>query len=421
LGLLAVALLLFVAACGPVDDSGASMDGGVSSDAGLDAGPSPRLPLAEDRVRYGVVSHPRDIQGAVSSVYQVFRVATDGSIVGTEQSFELGHSTEGEIVFTPDGEVGLSLQNDGSVGVFRLDTDGVPTVINPALTGVYASQIVMGEDGLRAYAVDFNWEKNGGGIYELSISKSGEVSVKGRVLEGRSLGAMALIPGSSEVVVAGRGVLAELTADRLFHLDLATSPPTLLSSAPILDSNDIIVGSIAFSGAFTSPFPGLGASEDNFVLVGDTNSFSGSGHRVGVARFSSSGLQALSNLPQVPNPTGLTIIEDPRAIYPSPFGGKLLVVSGTGDAVFSLSYDPGAPDGNFQLESLVRGSDPGPALPFGSTQIKRGALRGMVIVSELFHLRGFRFEPDGSLTDLGRSALTLGGLSLTNGSIGIQP
>jgi len=41
-----------------------------------------------------------------------------------------GRATEGEIVFTADGTLGLVALEDGSVGVFRLDASGSPTVVH---------------------------------------------------------------------------------------------------------------------------------------------------------------------------------------------------------------------------------------------------------------------------------------------------
>ncbi|MDF1563586.1 MAG: hypothetical protein P1V51_11115 [Deltaproteobacteria bacterium] len=404
---------LLLAACGPGDiylppDGGdAGTDGGsgdAGTDGGSDGGTSGREYLPADRLRYGVVSHPRDAAGADSNVWHVFTVDTDGTITGTTRTFQMGRASEGEVAFTPDGEIGIAPLLTGGVGVFKLDADGTPTVIHTALDVGYPNQVVMGHRGERAWTIDFQWEEHGGGIHELAIGADDSVTYVGRIMEGRSLGQMHLLPGRDEALVGGGAVNAVYDDADLFHIDLSVSPPALIQSIDLFGDEGCWASALALT------------PDERFVLMADNNML-GTGHRVGIARFGTDGL--LTALPAVPQPPAF--IEDPTGIHPSPSGGRIAVLASFGEALHSLTWDATQADGAFAHEGLAPGGNLGGQLPQGSVMIERGSLAGRILVAEYQHLHAFQHEADGTLTDHGRVALDAGSPPLTLGAIGIQP
>ena len=54
-----------------------------------------------------------------------------GEIHDDGTRFSMGRATMGRVRFTPDGELGFAVQEDGSVGVFSLSASGEPAVAAP--------------------------------------------------------------------------------------------------------------------------------------------------------------------------------------------------------------------------------------------------------------------------------------------------
>jgi hypothetical protein len=179
----------------------------------------PRTAAAAERARKVVVSHPFSSGTAKATQYEVLDLAVDGTLTrpATPVTFSMGTGFEGPIVFTPDGAIGLAAQDDGSVGVFRLDAAGAPTVVHAAFReGFYAQRVVLSADGARAWVLDSNTGNNGGGVYEVAIACDGTLTTRGLVVPGGSANAMALLPTDPT-----KGVLAARQAfDSAAGLDL---------------------------------------------------------------------------------------------------------------------------------------------------------------------------------------------------------
>jgi hypothetical protein len=139
-----------------------------------------RDPGPADRVRRVVVSHPYDANSAKSNVWEVLDLSMTGELSRPNRMFTMGRAYIGEVAFTPDGKIGIAPQEDGSLGIFKLD-DGVPTVLHATFKGsFYAARVVVAPTGA-IYVLDTQWRENGGGIYELAIDCNDTVMDKGLV------------------------------------------------------------------------------------------------------------------------------------------------------------------------------------------------------------------------------------------------
>ena len=81
--------------------------GGTAGGSGGTAGNCTRTPGPADAKRKLVVSHPYDAAQQKSSLYEVLELDAKGVLAKTGKTFQLGRATTGEIVFTPDGELGF--------------------------------------------------------------------------------------------------------------------------------------------------------------------------------------------------------------------------------------------------------------------------------------------------------------------------
>src|SRR5687767_8286265 len=117
-----VLLITLLAACG----GGGSDDDGDDTTPVPDAPPGapdaaggcPRTAAPADAPRALVVAHPYLPGGAAADTWEVLDVAATGALTrpSPRRTFEMGRATDGTIAFTPDGEVGLVAQDDGTVG-----------------------------------------------------------------------------------------------------------------------------------------------------------------------------------------------------------------------------------------------------------------------------------------------------------------
>lgn len=369
------------------------------ADDGLGCRQSPSPP---DRVRYVVVSHPYLDNQDPSGTVEVLALDPNGELSATGHTAELAQATSGEVVFTPDGEIGLFVDKEGGVNALRLGPDGRPTVLRAGWTGdgaepsFYASAITVDPSGERAWIVDGNWRNNGGGLFEVAIDcETGELSEVGRVVESKLASFLLLhddLPGGALLVADD--VLDSETDETAHLLDWPASP-AVRGSAQLFPDLDAIASSAALT------------PDGAYLLVGDNSFFSGVDNRIGIARVDDDGLTALDPL---------TPLEDPVAILPSPFGSALLVASGFGDALWRISYDPADAQTPFAIEEQVASA----GLPFATQGIDRGFLRGLVLVAEYDAVRRLRFEPDGTVTDLDRYDFGEGYASMV-GVMGVQP
>jgi hypothetical protein len=335
-----------------------------------------------------VVSHPYDAAGQPANRYRVLELEGP-ALTDPGVTFEMGRSTIGVIAFTPDGEVAVAPQEDGTLGVVRLDGD-TPEVVHAAFAGgFYADRVVMAPGGDLAYVLDNQWRENGGGIHRVAIGCDGTLTDLGRWVESK-LPAGLHLAGDRAVLVAN-DVGGSPAGDDAHLLDWAAATPGPLDGADAFGDDEHIAG-------------GSAVTEDGaHLLIGDTSAFSGIPNRVAVAAIEGDTLTPV----QV-----LTPIEDPLSIVT--LGEVALVVSGFGDAVFVLDYDPTAdPPFTVRGEPTYVGASPqlpGHAVLSGST----------VLLAELEGVRRFRLDGGGVVTDLGLTSLGSDTDAIT-GAIGVQP
>jgi hypothetical protein len=388
-------------ACG--DDSGGGADGGavdaptVDADLAADAAVCTRTPGPANATRRIVVSHPYAAGSAPSSAWEVLDVDPSGALSRPDRTFTMGRAIIGTIAFTPDGQVGVVAQDDGSVGVFTLDANGTPTVVAAKLTyGFYATGVVMDPDGSRAYVIDTNWRENGGGVSVIGLDCAGNPSDLGKLFDSKLPAALAFT-GDGRAVLAATDVDGSTAGD---DVDLLTwgAAPSFVDGVDAFGDDEAIVAGAALT------------HDGKFFLVGDNSQFASVPNRVAVVGVGPAGLTAT----QVLSP-----IEDPVAIVASPYDDAALVVSGFGNAFFHLSYAPGAAP-PFALVGQLAYQGAKPQLPAGAVMIDRGALTGRVFVAENLGVRVVQFHQGAAPTDEGLFSLGSGTEQVT-GAIGVTP
>lgn len=339
--------LMFVAltACG--DDGGQTP---TTPDAATTTGCG-RVPVAADRTRHVVVAHPYTTSGAASPAFEVLQMAVSGMLTrfSPQRTFMLAtRAPFGTITFTPDGEVGLVALDDGKLGVFKLDSDGNATVINPGLAATfYADRIVMDSSGDRAWVVDSNTRENGGGIYEIAIDCDGNVRERGIVAAARSLGGFALIEGNRAVVPA-REVLTSTAGEDVHLLDWGT-PPMLRGGTDAFGDDNVIVSGFAVNHTGTTAF------------IGDSNV-------TGTNRVAIVGIEA-NDVTMLGVISGIT---DPSGIAASPFGDVAIVTSSQppGEGIYVL--DKGGANGAWRNRGELTYMGAASQLPGDVVTIEQG-------------------------------------------------
>ena len=407
-GLLAVAW----SACGQpaeITSGDEASQGFALSAVSSDAKSCDRSPKGANRVRKVVVSHPFSDTGGYSQAYEVLELSADGALSTTGQTFNMGTLSFGRIVFTPDGKVGLAAQDDGTIGVFRFDAAGTVHVVYTGFKGVtYATGLVMDETGERVYVLSDQWREYGGGIYSAHINCDGTLETEGLLAQAKLPAGMVLLPSKGEerpqrAVIAAKDLMSSAEGDNVHIVRWPALPgvPKLLGGTDGFGDDESIVSAVA-------------RTEDaKYALIGDNNAFSGNPNRVAVVGI---GAKTLT-------PTQLLApIEDPVSIVTSPWNNAALVVSGFGDAVFTLKYDPSSTTAPFTDGGELKYSGRRPQLPTNAEQIERGKLRGRVLIAELEGVRQVAFNADGSLTDIGLTPLgDEDSISSIVGAVGVQP
>ncbi len=358
-------------------------------------------PLPADRDRWVVTSLPYGPGADQADTWSAYPLTSGGDLLDDGVAFSMGRATGGQLVFTPDAEVGLAAQDDGSLGVVLFPGgDGEPEVVHTRFAGeFYASEVVMDPSGERAYVVDGNWVENGGGIYEVAIDcEDGTLTDEGLIVESK-LAADLLLPGSrpNRALLVADDAAGSTAGDDIFLLDWP-SPEGALTGADAFGDDEAMVPDAALT------------ADDRYALIGDYSVFSGIPNRVAVVELAGDSLAPIQVLDD---------LEDPLALVTSPFEDAALVVSGYANALFVLDYaaddDPPFLDGG---EPDYEGAPP--QLPSAAALLQRGPLAGTVVVAENQGLRLARFEGDGTVTDLG--LMELGdGYEYITGAVGVQP
>lgn len=346
---------------------------------------TPRAPLAD---RLVVVSHPFDGAGREGHDFEVLRLTPVGELHPTNRHFTMGRAYEGAIRFTPDGSLGLVVQDDGTLGLFRLDERGVPTVIDPAFGAgaFYAKDAHFDVAHRRVWIVDGNWPENGGGVYTSEIDcRTGQLGPP--VLITPSKLADTLIQrGRDRALLVATQASDGLGLGDAHFFDMVDGDIT--STAPLLDEL-----AIRSSAALV---------DDRWLLVADNSAFSGKPNRVAVGRVGQLGVQRVATFE----------IEDPFAIAASPFGNAAVVSSGIRDRIVHLRLRDGVWED--------AGTAAHARLPGNMATIRTGPLRGTVLAAENLGVHLLRFTPEGEVLDLG--TFDIGDdENAVIGTIGVQP
>ncbi|MFZ5481724.1 MAG: hypothetical protein ACOZNI_33485 [Myxococcota bacterium] len=376
-------MLPFLLACTPDDDAPGKLrqsDPGETDDTGTPpvADGCRATPAPADRDRVVAVSLPYDEDAGRSNAWALLVLTADGELRDDGARVEMGRGYAGEVVFTPDGSLGLVAQEDGTVGVFSPDGE----VISTGVDGFYASRVVMDPSGEVAWVIDGNWVNNGGGVYRLPLDcETGEPGEPERVVEAK-LPADLLLTGE-EAVLVGLDVEGAEAGDDAALLTWGDDPAFVDGADAFGDDDAIVSDATLFDG---------------FALIADNSEFSGVPTRVAVLAVG----EALE-------PVEVVQMEDPVALLPA--GDLVLVLSGYGDAVLALARDG---DGFTSLGEVA-----GSALPGAGAVVSRGPLAGRVLVAEVEGIRMLRVTGE-DVEDLGLTTLGAGYTGIP-GAIGVQP
>lgn len=383
-------------------DTGTAVDDTADTDAPPDPGACRSTPRRDAATRAVVVARPYTADGQKASRWEVMELDAAGELSRPGTMFTLGRGPWGRVAFSPDGSLGVVAQEDGSLGIFLLDDALEPTVVEAAWTGpggrdFYASDVVLDATGSGGWVIDGNWPENGGAIYAVSFDCVTGAPTLGDALVPSKLAAAVFPMADGRATVVARKVGGRPEAD-VFLLDGLAPGPTVSPGARLFDYDGAILGGSALM------------SDERFVLVGDNSAFGDAPNRVGWASVDGAAPVAGS---------GSLDLGDPFAIVASPFGDAAVVASGFGDALFGVAYDPDAAT-PFQSQGELDYTGAGPALPSTMVVLTRGALKGLVLVSENTAIRQVRFEGGGVITDLGPFSLG-DGIEDIPGAIGVQP
>jgi hypothetical protein len=415
---LTILLIPFVLCrCGDGSSDGlldAGIDGQESHDTGSQDGPQappdagaegatnpcPRTPAAADRDRSVVISHPFAGSGKKSPDFEVLTLSTSGKLSKTGQTFALGaHAGDGQIAFTPDGEVGLVALGDGTVGAFRFHSSGQVQVLHSALqTSAYASRVVMGPAGVRAYLLSSQWRENGGGVYSLKIACDGTLTEEGLVAASKLPYAVSFLDQTPDKAL----VVAK---------DILTSPPGNDVHLVSLVSKKVIAGVDAFGDDDAIVSWAALTHDRRYMLIADNAAFSATaGDRVAAVEVLTGKLRAA----QV-----LTGFSDPSSVVTSPHDNAAIVLNAMGNQITILDYDPSDSAKPFAVRGPLAGSSK-PQLPVDAVMITRGILTGRVLITENTTIRQVQFGQGGEVTEV--ELFRLGsGVTAIPGAIGIQP
>lgn len=383
----------------PGEDAGApappGVDGSVSPDSGSTTG-CPRVLPAADRPRKVVVSHPFAEGGGKASTYEVLDMAADGKLTRPGVKFEMRPGFD-EIAFTPDGQVGLVAQDDGSLGVFAFDAAGEVRVVHEGLEGKFsADHVVVSKDGTRAYLLDPQTSDHTGGVHEVSIGCDGKVTYVGLVVPGGRAHAMTLMPNDPDrAVLVGRKAFDSPDAAYVHRLDLSGAQPKLVASGKAFDDDLAIASHVAVT------------LDGKYALVTD-NGFEKGNRMIPIA------LDTMT-------PGAVITTPSPAAVVMSPYGNAALLLNSDGDdALRVVRYAPADAAQPFEVMNEITYVGKKTELPTFAHVFERGALRGRVVVSEVTTLRQVSFDARGVVTDLGQFDFGDGSANIV-ASLGVQP
>ena len=263
-------------------------------------------PLPKRAPRLVAASLPYSASGGAAESWTLLQLE-DETLSPTGVTFEMGRGGGDAVVWSPDGSLGVAVQDDGSLGVFSAEG----AVVHAAWSeGLYAGDVMFDPKGETLWVIDGNWVENGGGVYEVTVDcATGALTLVGLIVESK-LGEHLL----------GDVLIADAAARRL------TLPGGALGEATALFGHeDAIVG---------------GADRrDDTIYVGDNSAFSSEPNRVAVATVADT--ITTVGLFDVYDPYAIVAVEG-GAIVSSGFGDELLAVSAEGVLDVLPSELPGA-------------------------------------------------------------------------------
>lgn len=341
-----------------------------------------------------VVGYGTDVGGQKSKQYGVLKITNAGDVSVVGGQFELGNTTNRPVSFTPDGQMGFTPSEDGTVGVFTLDEAGAVTVVEAARTGdYYADNTIVAPDGSYVLVLDPNTINNGGGVYRIDIACDGTLTDRGKILDAKTPHALVFLD-QNRVLLAATEVPGAPAAHSVVMLDMSGATPTFVASADAFGDPDASTSWLALT------------HDKQFALLGNT-SFLG-GNSIGVVGVGAGALTA----------TQTFLVEDPYSIAASPFDNAALFASGFGDAVFEMSYAP-AQAMPFAIGEAV--DMPSAQLPGALATVGRGPLADRVFITDVRGLYQFRFTQAGAVEPVGIIELTPQNAGTSVYNIGIQP
>ena len=398
--LLILPLTLLLACPVPRDDDDTvdipPLDDDDAADDDDDVWPGCRsTPPPADHDRVVLVAHPFATDQAE---WGVLNLGADGQLTDTGQLLSAGRSPYGDVVFTPDGAIAFGVNDDGTLSVFEVSPEGEVAVADPAFGGFYASRVVVEPGGEVAWVVDGNWANNGGGIYRFSIDCDEAVlGAPQRIVEGKLPADLLLDPARDD-----RGLLVAREVP-----GTQVGDDVALLAWP--DPSDALDGAAAFGDEEAWFSDAALTADGRYALIGDNSGLPAIPNRVAIVELTDEGVSPHATLPDV---------YDPMALVASPLNDAVLVVSGYGDAVFVVTYDPLTGEFVFDGEPAYTGAPP--QLPGTASVVTRGELEGLILVAENQGVRGMRFVGGGEVQDLGL-LFSGGGNSAISGALGIQP
>ena len=379
---------------GDVDDTNEETD--LSSDGAEEENEPvscPVLEKPENRDRFVVVSKPYRPGAERAPDYEVWTLSQNEDIAPTETLFSMSRTFKGEIAFRVDGSIGAVAQDDGSLGVFKIDDQGNVDVTHSSYVGEFEANSVSFDPNHpdRLIVMDGRWDEFGGGLYEVMLDCEGTIVSESLIVTSKLATDMTWMD-REHLLLSATSALDSGEPHDLHVLDWQPQNVSRRSSSFNFDGELVKKSFVAFT------------SNKKHLLVAENSGLTSRPHRIAVYEWTE-GTMLFKQL--------IESIEDPHDALISPFDDSALVISGFGDSIYRLEYDENS-ETPFGPPTTVSS----PPLPGHGVMIKDGLSEGLVLVAENVGIRMLKFN-EGSVIDLG--AVTRSGIEHIIGAIGVQP